>query len=433
MRISTSQIYDTSAANIQRNQSALYKLNNQMATGRRVLTPADDPVAAAQALLVSQNLGINAQHVDNQGNAASQLGLVDGQLTSLVDLLQNVRDRVLQAGNTGTVSDSDRAAIASELESSLGEMLGIANNQNGAGDYLFSGYQGATSPFAIDGASGAYRYFGDDGERLLQVSSSRQMAVNVAGSDVFMNIKGGNGTFVAATRGNTAGGINQGTATIDAGSVLDPQGWQQALNSFGWAGTNPPALEIQFDVTGGTTRYQLLDASGATPVAIGDWMAYTPGQAISLASISPPATSATSFGSQVVVKGQPADGDTFSVTPSSSQSLFQTMQSVIGLLRTPSLSSTEFSNRLNTQLTNLDRGFDNVTRVQVSVGTRLRELDSLTNLSTDLNLQYESNLVDLQALDYAKAISDFTLQQTYLEAAQKSFAQISGLSLFNYL
>ena len=132
MRISTSQIYDSATLNIQRNQTSLYKLQNQLSTGRRVLTPEDDPVAAAQALLVTQSRDVNQQHVTNQGNAKSQLGLVDSQLNSLTDLLQNVRDRIIQAGNSATMTDTDRSAIATELEARLGEMVGIANSQNGS-------------------------------------------------------------------------------------------------------------------------------------------------------------------------------------------------------------------------------------------------------------------------------------------------------------
>ncbi|MBV5345306.1 MAG: flagellar hook-associated protein 3, partial [Rhodoferax sp.] len=79
MRISTSQIYDAGVLGIQRNLSDLYKLQNQLSSGRRVLTPEDDPVAAAEALLVTQTQGVNAQQISNQGNATSQLGLVDSQ------------------------------------------------------------------------------------------------------------------------------------------------------------------------------------------------------------------------------------------------------------------------------------------------------------------------------------------------------------------
>jgi len=448
MRISTSQIYDAGALNIQRNQSALYKLQNQLSTGRRVLTPEDDPVAAAQALIVTQSQEVNAQQLENQGNASSQLGLVDSQLSSLTDLLQNVRERVVQAGNTGTLNNSDRQTIATELESRLGEMLGIANSQNGSGDYLFSGYQGSTLPFAINAALPAVPpantspvgYFGDAGERLLQVSSSRQIAVNVSGSDVFMNAKGGNGTFVTSTGGNliAPAGANKGSATIDAGSVLDQQKWQLALSGYGWSTPANPAIQIRFSVVAGVTSYQLYDISTpATPVAISTAASFTPGQAVPLVTTSPPAATVTDFGSQVVVHGQAADGDTFTIKPSSSQSLFQTMQNLIGILRSPvgsaSNTTSEYTNALGGQLSNLDQAFENVSRVQATVGTRMRELDSLGDTSSDLEIQYKTTLSKLQDLDYAKAISDFTLQKTYLEAAQQSFVKISGMSLFNYL
>ena len=437
MRISTSQIYDAGSRNIQRNQSSLYKLQNQLSTGRRVLTPADDPVAASEALVVNQSLEVNQQHINNQSNAKSQLGLVDSQLSSLTDLLQNVRDRVIQAGNTGSMTNSDRQSIATELESRLSELVGIANSQNGSGDYLFSGYRGATVPFAI-GTGGTYAYSGDGGERLLQVSASRQMAVNVAGSDLFMNIRSGNGTFVATTGGNIGGGINQGAATVDAGSVLDLQKWQQGVNSFGWSNAANPSLQVRFAVMAGVTTYQLYDVSvPGTPVAMTAAATYTAGQSIAIASTNPPAASATDFGSKIVVSGQPADSDTFSIEPSASQSIFQTMQSLISALKTSvsstTYTSTQLSNDLAAQLSNIDQAAENVSRVQSIVGTRLSEIDSLSSTAADLDVQYNATLSDLQDLDYAKAISDFILQKTYLEAAQSSFAKIAGLSLFNYL
>ena len=443
MRISTSQIYDAGSLNIQRNQASLFKIQNQLSTGRRVLTPEDDPVAAAQALLVTQAKEMNTQQTTNQGNAESQLGLVDSQLSSLVDLIQNVRDRVIQAGNS-TLSASDRQSIATELEARFGELLGIANAQNGSGDYLFSGYQGATKPFAINASlsvvppatTAPVGYYGDDGERLLQVSSSRVMPVNVAGSDVFMNAKQGNGTFVVQTSGN-GGGINQGAATADSGAVLDMQKWQSAVNSYGWSDPTNPAIEVRFSINAGVTNYQLFDVSGTTAIPIAAATPYTSGQAIPIVTPAPPATPTTDFGAQFVVQGAPANGDTFSVTPSTNQSLFQTMQSLIGILKSPvgsaSYTTSQYTNDLGRQLANLDQAMDTVGQVQATVGTRLRELESLGETASDLNLQYQTTLSDLQDLDYAEAISNFAMQLTYLEAAQKSFAQISGLSLFNYL
>lgn len=446
MRISTSQIYEAGTLNLQRNQSALYKLQNQLSTGRRVLTPADDPIAAAQSLLFAQRLEMNDQQITNQGTAESQLGVLDSQLTAVVNLIMNVRDRVIQAGNT-SLNDADRESIADELESRFSELLGIANAQNGTGSYLFSGYQGGTVPFAIDASQTVIdtsvspdalstitpvSYYGDDGERLLQVSSSRVMPVNVAGSDVFMNVKQGNGTFVVETGGNLiSGGINQGSAKADGGSVIDQQQWQSALDSFAWGDSSNPSIEVEFSILSDVTYYRLWDVSGS-PVALTGNIAYTEGQAIPIVS-----DAGDDFGVQFTVKGAPADGDTFAITPSTDQSLFLTMQKLIGALRTPvgtaSYTTTEYVSEIGEQLANLDRSMDNIVRVQATVGARMLELESLGEAASDLDLQYETTLSDLQDLDYADAISKFAMQQTYLEAAQASFAKISGLSLFDYL
>lgn len=446
MRISSSQIFDAGTLSIQRSQGDLYRLQNQLSTGRRILAPADDPVAAAQALVVSQSKGVTEQHMANQDNAGSQLRLVDVQLSSLTDLMQNVRERTVQAGNT-VLTDSDRQSIATDLEARLGEMMGIANSDNGTGDFMFSGYKGTTRPFAIDPSQpvqppatvAPVNYFGDDGERLLQVSASRQIGVNVAGSDVFMKGRSGNGTFVAATGGSVdtlgvpvldgAGKplINQGSATIDAGTVLDPQKWSIAVNS---AAAGQP-LEIRFSANAvtGKMEYGIYDPVSAATTGP---FAYTPGQTIQLKT-----SAGVDFGSQVAIDGQPVAGDTFKITPSTNQSVFQTMQNLIGILRSPvgttGYTSTQLSNDLSGQLTNIDQAMNNVSRVQATVGTRLRELDSLKSTSKDMGIQFSATLSTLQDVDYVKAISDFTKQQVSLEAAQKSFTQITGLSLFKLI
>ena len=318
MRISTSQIYDSGALGIQNGQSALFKLQSQLSTGRRVLTPKDDPVAAAQALVVTQSLDVNAQYMVNQGQAKSQLGLVDSQLTAVIDSLQSVREKVVQAGNTGTLSQSDRASIATELESRLSELLGIANTDDGTGEYLFSGYKGNVLPFAIDATKSIVPpattlpvgYYGDDGERLLQVSSSRQMAVSVAGSDVFMEAKKGNGTFVTSTGGNFSVGVSAGvkdptsTVTADVGAVVDRSQWATALN-------NPLAgrpLEIRFI---SPTQYGIYDP--VSTITTGP-LAYTSGTAIPLITGSTPAVD---FSANVTVSGMPVAGDSFLINPGS--------------------------------------------------------------------------------------------------------------------
>jgi flagellar hook-associated protein 3 FlgL len=74
-----------------------------------------------------------------------------------------------------------------------------------------------------------------------------------------------------------------------------------------------------------------------------------------------------------------------------------------------------------------------VLNARTSVGTKMNELDALDTAGTDRDLQYSASLSDLQDLDVVAALSDFSKQQTIIEAAQKSFVQTTSLSLFNFM
>jgi len=426
VRVSTAQIFDSGTRGIGRNQFDLFKLQNQLATGRKVLTPEDDPIAAAQALVVTQSKEVSSQFLDNQADARGKLGATETQLSALGDLLQNVRERVVQAGNT-VLTNADRSFIQQELEARFSEMMGIANTQDGAGNYLFSGYQGAVKPFSMS-TTGA-TYAGDDGQRLLQVESSRQIPTNISGRQLFESIRSGNGTFTTATGGNTGGGINQGTAVIDQGSVNNQSLWSQALvDGYG-------DVEIRFSVTAGVTQYEFYDVSSNTLISAAP-TDFVPGQAISLQKTTAPAQD---FGVSVVIEGSPTAGDRFMVAPSTSQSVFATLRNTINSLKqgigdvASGNSSTEFVNDLAGNLQNIDQALENIARMRATVGSNLKELDSLGNAGEDLQLQYASSLSDLQDLDYNKAITDMAKKQLQLEAAQLSFKQISQLSLFSIL
>lgn len=458
MRVSTAQIFNSGSLNINRNLAELFKLQNQLSTGRRVLSPEDDPVASAQALVTTQAKEVNTQYMENQDNAQSQLAFVEGQLSGLTGLLQDIRERTVQLGNA-SLSDRERRFIADEMKSQLEHLTQIGNAQNGEGLYLFSGFQGAVKPFATSGlfnpsapataANAAVNYVGDAGERLLQVEASRQMGVTLSGAEVFLNIKNGNGTFsVTASPGNTGSGL------ADAGSVLNLANWNSSS-------IQPQNFAIVFDVdNSGTTpvlKYNIVDAATnvslfvappaapidpATDPATGpDWKVFTPGQAISLSgldpSYAPTASPPGDLGAQVVISGTPNAGDRFALAASSNQSLFDTLRNLISIAETPvpagAAGNTAFMNRLGQQVAALDAGLDNVLRNRATVGARLAELDALKDVGSDLDIQFAERLAKLQDLDFAAAISDLTRKQTQLEAAQSTFAKVSQLSLFNFL
>lgn len=415
-----------------RNQVDLFKLQTQMSTGRKILTPSDDPIASAQALVLTQSKEVSAQYLRNQDAAQSRLGLLESQVSAVGDLMQYVRDKVVQAGNT-TLSNADRGFIAKDLEGRFSELLGIANAQDGTGSYLFSGYQGAVRPFSATDAGASYA--GDDGQRLSQVDASRQISTSVSGRELFEQIRNGNGSFATSNGGNVLGMINQGTGIIDQGSVNNPASWNQALNtpSFG-------DVSIQFFVDSGVTSYRLYDQVGTeisvTSPSPAPGLPFNSGQSITLQNMA--AIPVQDFGVSVVIKGAPSDGDRFVISPSTDQSIFTTLRNTIktiseGISTSAGTTSTEFSNNLAVNLVNIDQAMENILNVHTSVGTRLNELDSLANAGENLQLQYKSSLSALQDLDYAKAISDMAQKQMQLEAAQLSFKQISQMSLFSIL
>lgn len=182
MRISTQTLFESGAARLGEVQASLLKTQQQIASNRRILTPSDDPVGAARALEVTQSQSINTQHGVNRQHAKSALVSVEGALESATSLLLDVKTNIVTASN-GSLTDSQRGFLATELRSRFESLLSIANSRDGMGNYQFSGYQTATPPFA-ETATGA-QYQGDQGQRLLQVDATRQMAISNPGQAVF--------------------------------------------------------------------------------------------------------------------------------------------------------------------------------------------------------------------------------------------------------
>lgn len=433
MRISTSTIYDLGVGSIQQQTSALIKTQQQIATGRRILTPADDPVGASRVLEVSQSNSLNEQYDVNANSATSNLGLEDTILNSVTNLIQDVRTQAVNAGNP-TLNSNNLASMAAELRGRYQELLGLANTTDGSGQYMFSGYQGATTPFS-ETAPGTVVYRGDQGQRLLQISPSRQIAVSDAGSDVFQQIKNGNGTFVTA-----AASTNTGTGLVSPGTVLDPTKWNVAANNKNftvnfYVDNSLVTPRTSYDIVDNVAGISLL--TGLAPAApvpgVGYPRTYTSGSAISLKSqgAEPP----FDYGAELSVQGVPVTGDAFTVKASTNESMFTTLNNLITALETAKVpkEQSKLTNDLNTALSNLDNGLDRILTVRASVGARWKEVESVKSAGQDIALQYQQTISSLQDLDYAKATSDLARQQAGLEAAQKSYMKVQGLSLFNYI
>lgn len=182
MRVSTSNLYQTGIARIGELQSGLSKTQQQLASNTRILTPSDDPVAASRVLDIRQSMAVNTALATNRGSAKDSLSLVESTLSAVTSLLQDAKTAVVEAGN-GSLSNSDRGAIATDLSNRLDELIGLANAKDGTGEYLFSGYSVTTQPFTKTATGVTYN--GDQGQRMLQVGPQRQMAVSETGQNLF--------------------------------------------------------------------------------------------------------------------------------------------------------------------------------------------------------------------------------------------------------
>lgn len=219
MRVSTSQIYNIATLGMSQAQSAIVKTEEQIATGKRVLSPADDPVAAANILQLNQDLARTEQYKKNIDIADNSLSLEETNLQSIVDLMQRMRELAVKAGNTAVLTSEDYKSLAAEVDTRIDELMNLQNTRNASGQYIFAGYQGDTQPF-VNRGGGNYEYMGDEGQLRLQASASVSVAVSDSGKKLFVDIPSGHNTInTSVSSANRA----LPAAIISVGEVIDQE------------------------------------------------------------------------------------------------------------------------------------------------------------------------------------------------------------------
>lgn len=412
-RMSTPGQHAAAIAQILKQQTALSKTQVQVASGRRILTPADDPVAATRIMSTERAQAQLTQYGRNADMALQRLGAGEQALGDLGTLLQRIHVVTVQANN-GTMDDASLRAVATEVRARAAELLQIANRQDSNGEYLYAGFSTTTRPFSHDGVSASYA--GDQGVRQLQISATQKMADSFNGERVFMSIPAGNGQFVAAA------GVHAGTGVLGPNQVVDAAAWSAAAAAAA-AVPQPHTYTIRFadaDTDGVADNWEVLDAGG-NPVATGNYA----GEAV------------ISFnGAQVSISGKPADGDTFTVQPAGTEDMFRTLDDLLVALErgadTPE-SRAQLSTDLNKAMAQLARGMDHVDNLRAETGARIAALDTAAAQREDLDYQLAESLSSLRDLDYAEAISRLNQQVVGLQAAQTAYTRIGQMSLFDIL
>jgi flagellar hook-associated protein 3 FlgL len=389
MRVTNNQMFFRGLNGMFDLQKDVQKYQTQVATGKRVLTPADDPVVAAQSLNLNDRVGALAQFDRNANIANLRLSEQESAIDATQNTLIRVRELILRAKNR-SMTTPDRRFIAAEVGERLKEVLLLANKRNSSGEYIFAGTAADTLPFAPD-AAGEVIYAGNDTVRQLEIAESRTIEEGLAGSDVFMAIRNGNGTFVSEL-----GAANMGTGRAINGSVTNP------------AAFTTDNFRIVF--TAANTYDVVNDTSGATVMSA---QPYTDGSAITFNGLS------------IAITGVPNVADEFLVGPSRNQSVFSTIgraQRDMSIDLTSAELGAEFAFNLDRALGDIDLALDSLSSVRAQIST-----------NADVSLQLQTVKSKLEDVDIAEAISRLSRQTQALEAAQQAFVRIQGLSLFNYL
>lgn len=376
---------------------SINQTQGQISSNQSFTTASQNPIAAGEVNSYNQTLAQSQQFSTNATGVQANLNTEDGTLSQVQNQLNALRSLVLEA-NSGTLTNSNRQAIAAQAQQIQNGLLTLANTQNGNGEYIFGGFQVQSQPFTLT-ATGA-TYNGDSGVRQVEIAAGQTVANGDNGDSVFNQIKTGNGTFTV-----TANAANTGSGLIGSTTVSNP-----TLYTGG-------SYTIKFTAP---DTYQVLDSTN-TVVSSGS---YQDGTTISF------------NGLQVNLSGTPATGDSFAVAPSANQSLFTTVQNIVTALNTgvtTPASGTALNNTLANNLSNIDQALSQLSNVRASVGGRLNAITAQQSVATTQQTQLQSSISNLQGLNYAQAITQLDQENTTLQAALQAYTLTQGLSLFKYI
>lgn len=410
MRISSMQIFNIARQGMADVNQDLVKTQEQMSTGKRVLTAADDPVAATKILQITNELDSIEQYKKNIDIAQNSIAMEESVLSNVNSVIQRVQELAVAAGNTGTLTPNDYRSIASEVDERLDEMLSLLNSRNANGDYIFGGYKSGQAPFEGDSVKG-FLYRGDEGQQRIKVSSDTTVAATDSGKTLFMDVKSANNTV--QTYASPANRSNP-PVQISIGKVVD----QDQYDAF-----YPKDMIITFRTqTDGSQAFTATERGSGRVIDGFKDVPYAPGQEIQLQGVS------------LRLSGNPVDGDRLMVDSTQKQGVLDTI-ALFKEAMTGFDGSAEGKAKLSavvaSTLDNLGNAHSSTLDVIASLGGRMNTLASTRDLHLDTELFGKDVLSQLRDVDYAEAATRLSQQSMILQAAQQSFIRVSQLTLFS--
>ncbi|EEW0115186.1 flagellar hook-associated protein FlgL [Escherichia albertii] len=189
MRVTTQQTYVSMTQSFNHLSGDLSHVVEQMATGKQILQPSDDPIAATRITQLNRQQSAIEQYQSNIDSASAGLSQQESILDGVNNSLLAVRDDLLEAANGTNTADS-LASLGQDIQSLTESMVAALNYQDEDGHYVFGGTINDQPPIVAedddgDGVTDSYSYQGNSDHRQTTVSNGVEVDTNVAASDFF--------------------------------------------------------------------------------------------------------------------------------------------------------------------------------------------------------------------------------------------------------
>ncbi|MDE1230508.1 flagellar hook-associated protein FlgL [Vibrio aestuarianus] len=394
-RISSFHNYQSVQNDIRRQESKVHHNQAQLASGKKLLSASDNPLATHYIQNVGQQEEQLRQYLDSIVLVRNRLEHQEVIIANTESFADQAKRTVMEMIN-GSLSPEDREAMARELQEVSNNVLNLANVQDESGNYIFGGTKPKNQPFFRDNA-GNVTYAGDDYQRKMKISNSLEVPFNNPGSKVFMEIDNPFGDYEPDYQ------LKEGSELLlERATNLNPD--------------DQSSYKVTFvDMPNGKYGYQL-EQDGSVVSAD----EFDPQKGIQYQDIT------------IHVKGQISKGDVVSLEPRSTYSLFDSYKEAIALSQS-SVSDASSTAKLHQITEEFHAAFIHLNKVRTDIGARLSTLDIQEEQHEDFRISLARSKSNFEDLDYAEAVIEFNENSRALQASQQAFGKTKDLTLFNYI
>lgn len=411
-RIATTTSYHKSTRYIQDLNSRMDRVSDSYNTGLKFRSAGDAPADFAATMRLEKEISMYEQYTVNSGYAVDSLNLEETSLSAAHDRLDRAQVLISSAINA-SYSDTEFAAVAEELEEIRDYLQGLMNTRTAEGEYIFSGSLGRNEAFSLDG-SGRYVYNGDQGQRMINASSSVSIAVSDPGT-IFEDVPTARNAYI------TQNGTNplpspEPHVSYDNYDVFSA--WYEQF--FPAGSTADQFISVQRTATGFTVTDPSGAATQVTPSDDGTLVYH--GLKIATSEM----TAGASF---LVGMESPANDNVLNV-----------LTDVISVLRgSTNPADANYVSPMDRKYA-LAKAEINITNTQSSINTTLGAIGGRQNI---LDTVIDSNQAigdvkkdaksTISEADLYETTSDLAKVQSILQMSMKSFNYVTGTSLFDYI